>query len=109
MNIEELIAKHSKIPGDIVVRKAHWNWETFRPYYFLYGQWYGIRFINGGTCSQYYPNDGTWLLCTGEKKTIKRWLWSSKDGCIDTSLSAEGNPIYNIRLDWSETEFEEYL
>ena len=63
-------------------------------------------------CVLDYPKYN-WRPVAKPKKTIKRWLWSDKEGCMTGSLYSEEeletdfvDDAFAIKLLWSETEFE---
>lgn len=47
-----------------------------------------------------------WEIQPEPKKKEKRWLWSDENGSLFHSLRERPPHGYDIRLDWSEQEFE---
>lgn len=47
-----------------------------------------------------------WEIKPEPKKKEKRWLWSDEKGEISRFFHSQRPPVFGIRLDWSEQEFE---
>jgi hypothetical protein len=114
--IFELIAKHSKVPGDIKVRRPVWSGIAwFQPYYTdADGDFVGPA-ENGYTLTL-TGLDPDYELYVEPKPKVKRWLWASLTAngwwvrpYYMTEADADADTMYRCktRLDWSEQEFDE--
>jgi hypothetical protein len=116
--ISELVAKHSKVPGDIKVRRqCRGPSDWFRPYFPIGDEWWrGQSFITPDARVSSEFND--WQLYTEPKPKIKRWLWADPvigthctprmSGHFYTEDEALNMDLKNwIKLEWSMQEFEE--
>jgi hypothetical protein len=102
--ISELVAKHSKVPGDIVVKDGN---AIFYPYFQdNESLWHGLNSAN--KYDSWDDLDKEWQLYTEPKVPIKRWLWVDKySHIVSDFLYLEGELPNNwIKLIWSETEFD---
>ena len=115
--ISELVAKHSKVPGDIRVTHSQWSElpaHNFTPYFCDRFNWYGLQNDDEvtGDMSRWNILDDDWELYTEPKPKVKRWLWADKDGCTTRKMYTEKELVevsksWTIKLAWSETEFPE--
>ena len=94
------------------VRKKHWNPNEF---IFLKDNCLYDEDNMGMYTLSNYPTD-VWEIYQEPKKKVTKYLWASEDGKIGAYFNEKEytkygqekgqNVPYNIRLDWSATEFE---
>lgn len=110
--ISDLVAKHSKVPGDIRIQHEDSN-DWFQPFFFVQGSWFGRNSMD--VAVSFYGDLHRWQLYTEPKKKVVRWLWAYVGSYGNWILSdhfyseheAVGRFAKGKKLEWSATEFEE--
>lgn len=79
--IDELVAKYSKVPGDIKIKSSDWQESYFVPFFKDHTAWHGLN-QNGFHFQWTTDCDFFWELYTElrKKKKLYQWAYRELDG-----------------------------